>query len=108
MDFFNFVRSDVEQAVSTVKAQQSQAEELQTRSKASIPTVMSAWRGGDEKEYEADVQRKLIPAIAQLIAAIAGFGGNLGSIMGGLDGADQKISGMASGLGDTFGSFLKG
>ena len=108
MDIFNFVRGDVEQAVSTVKAQQSQAEELQTRSKASIPTVMSAWRGGDEKEYEDDVIRQIYPAIAQLILAIAGFGGDLGSIMGGLDGADQKISGMASGLGDTFGSFLKG
>ncbi len=108
MDMFNFVRGDVEQAVSTVKAQQSQAEELQTRAKASIPTVMSAWRGGDEKEYEADILRKLVPALAQLIMAIAGFGGNLGSIMGGIDQADKKISGMAGSLGDTFGSFLKG
>ena len=107
MDIFNFERGPVESAVSTVKSQQNQAEDLQTRAKGSIPKVTSAWRGGDEKEFEADVQRKLIPAIAKLIAAIAGFGGNLGGAMGIMDGADQKISGMASGLGDTFSSFLK-
>lgn len=107
MDFFNFERGPVEQVMSTVMKQKSEMEELQSKTQAYVPKVMSAWRGGDEQEFEADVQRKLIPAIMQLIAAIAGFGGNIGSAINVMDQADSKITSMVGGLGDMFGSFLK-
>jgi hypothetical protein len=42
-----------------------------------------------------------------LMAAIAGFGGNLGSVMNIFDQADSKVTSMVGGLGDVFGSFLK-
>jgi hypothetical protein len=49
----------------------------------------------------------LIPAIMKLIAAIAGFGGNLGGAMNIMDQADSKVTSMVGGLSDMFGSFLK-
>lgn len=107
MDFFNFERGPVEQVMSTVMSQKKEMEELQSKTQGYVPKVLGAWRGGDEKEFEADVQRKLIPAIMQLIAAISGFGGNLGSAMNIMDQADSKITSMVGGLGDMFGSFLK-
>ena len=107
MDFFNFERGPVESVISTVKSQQQQLEDLSSKTRAYSPTVMSAWRGGDEQEFEDDLVRKLLPAIANLIAAIAGFGGGLSSAMGVMDQADSKISSMVGGLGDMFGSFLK-
>jgi uncharacterized protein YukE len=107
MDFFNFERGPVEQVISTVMSQKSEMEDVQSKTQGYVPKVMSAWRGGDEREFEADVQRKLIPAIMKLIAAIAGFGGNLGGAMNVMDQADSKITSMVGGISDMFGSFLK-
>ena len=88
--------------VSTASQQASQAQNLLGQIQGYVPKVQSAWRGGDEKEFEADVQRKLIPAMMQLIAAISGFGGNLTKATGVMDSADKKIQGLANGLGDVF------
>jgi WXG100 family type VII secretion target len=97
-----FIRSQVEGVVSTASQQAGQAQNVLGQIQGYVPKVQSAWRGGDEKEFEADVQRKLIPAMMQLIAAISGFGGNLTKATGVMDQADKKIQGLANGLGDVF------
>ena len=107
MSIFKLVRAPAEEAISIVKKQQGQMEDMQSKTQGYVPKVLGAWRGGDEQEFEADVQRQLIPAIMNLIAAIAGFGGNLGSVMNIFDQADSKVTSMVGGLSDTFGSFLK-
>ena len=107
MSFLNFVRAPVEKAISTVMSQQKAMEELNTRTLGYVPRVEGAWRGGDEKEFEADMQRKLIPAIQKLMQAIGGFGGNLGGAMSVMDTADTKITGMVGGLADEFSKILK-
>lgn len=107
MNVFNLVRAPAEEAISIVMKQKGQMEDMQGKTQAYVPKVMGAWRGGDEQEFEADVQRKLIPAIQNLIAAISGFGGNLGGAMNIMDQADSKVTSMVGGLSDMFGSFLK-
>jgi WXG100 family type VII secretion target len=96
------VRAATEGVVSQAMQQAKAAEELLGTINGYIPKVQSAWRGGDEQEFEADVKRKLVPAMMQLIAAIAGFGGNLTKSMGVMDQADNKIKSLADGLGDVF------
>ena len=107
MSIFKLVRAPAEEAISIVMKQKGEMEDMQSKTQGYVPQVMSAWRGGDEQEFEADVRRQLIPAIMNLIAAIAGFGGNLGSVMNIFDQADSKVSSMVGGLSDMFGSFLK-
>jgi WXG100 family type VII secretion target len=96
------VRAATEGVVSQAMQQSKAAEELLGKINGYIPKVQAAWKGGDEKEFEADVQRKLVPGMTQLIAAIAGFGGNLTKSMGVMDQADNKIKSLADGLGDVF------
>jgi len=103
----NFEFGPVEDAISKVKLQHKAMEELQDKTQGYIPRVEGGWIGGDEKEFSADVKRKLIPAIVELIMAIAGFGGNLGSISNIMSQADSKGSNMVSGLADQFSSWLK-
>jgi uncharacterized protein YukE len=107
MSEFNFEFGPVEDAISKVKIQEKAMEDLQSKTLGYIPKVEGAWRGGDEKEFSADVQRKLIPAIKELIQAIAGFGSNLGSVGDIVSQADSKVTNMVSGLADKFGSWLK-
>jgi WXG100 family type VII secretion target len=101
-----FIRGQVEGVVSTASQQAGQAQNILGQIQGYVPKVQSAWRGGDEKEFEADVQRKLVPAMMQLIAAISGFGGNLTKATGVMDQADKKIQGLANGLGDVFGKIF--
>ena len=65
--------------------------------------MQSAWIGGDADEFAADVARKVIPAMTELIAAIGGININLNSATSIVDQADQKCQGMANQLGDLFG-----
>jgi WXG100 family type VII secretion target len=99
---FNFVRQAVEGVQSQASGQVKVAEELLSTVNGFVPKIQGAWRGGDEKEFEADVKRKLVPAMQQLIQAIAGFGTNLGQATQVMDSADQQIQGLANGLGDVF------
>ena len=51
-----FIRGQVEGVVSTASQQAGQAQNLLGQVQGFVPKVQSAWRGGDEKEFEADVQ----------------------------------------------------
>jgi hypothetical protein len=103
----NFEFGPVEDAISKVKLQHKAMEELQTKTQGYIPRVEGGWIGSDEKEFSADVRRKLIPAIVELAMAIAGFSSNLGAIGNIMGGADSKVTNMVGGLADQFGSWLK-
>jgi hypothetical protein len=50
-----------------------------------------AWIGGDADSFAEKVVTKLLPAIAELIAAIAGINLNLTDATSAVDEADQKI-----------------
>lgn len=99
---FNFVRSAAEGIISQAMQQANMAQSLLDQINGFVPTVQSAWRGGDEQAFEQAVGRQLVPAMMDLIAAISGFGGGLNKAIDILDSADQKIRGIADQLGDVF------
>ncbi len=102
MSFFQFVRSKVSEVSSGVSQQQQITSGVLDQIKGYIPKVQSAWIGGDEKEFEADVMRKIVPAMMELIAAIGGVNLNLNKATSVVDQADAKVKSMADELGDIF------
>jgi uncharacterized protein YukE len=101
--FLQFLRTDVSNVMSTVGQQQQIGGQVLDTIKGFVPKVQSAWIGGDEDEFAADVARKIVPAMTELIAAIAGINLNLTSATDIIDQADSKSQGMANQLGDLFG-----
>lgn len=100
---FQFLRNDVSNVMSQVKKQQGQADGVLSAIKGYVPKVQGAWIGGDADEFAADVARKLVPAMTELILAIAGINVNLTKATSTVDGADSKVKGLANQLGDVFG-----
>jgi uncharacterized protein YukE len=102
MSFLQFVRSEVSNVSSGVSQQQQIVSGVLDQIKGYIPKVQSAWIGGDEKEFEADVMRKVVPAMMELIAAIGGVNLNLNKATSVIDQADSKVKSLADELGDIF------
>jgi len=100
---FQFLRNDVTNVMSQVKKQQGTADGVLSAVKGYVPKVKGAWIGGDADEFAADVARKLVPAMTELILAIAGINVNLVKATSTVDGADSKVKGLANQLGDIFG-----
>jgi uncharacterized protein YukE len=97
-----FLRNEVSNVSTGVGQQKQIVSGIMDTIKGYVPRVQSAWIGGDADEFAADVGRKLIPALAELIAAIGGINLNLSKATDIIDQADTKVKGLASGLGDTF------
>jgi len=102
MSFFQFVRAEVSNVTSGISQQQNITSGVLDQIKGYIPKVQSAWIGGDEKEFEADVMRKVVPAMMELIAAIGGVNLNLSKATSIIDQADSKVKSLADELGDIF------
>lgn len=100
--FLQFIRDQVDNVTATVGQQQQVTSNVLDQIKGFVPKVQSAWIGGDADEFAADVARKLVPAMMELIAAIAGINLNLGKATGIVDQADSKAKGMADNLGELF------
>ena len=100
--FLQFIRDQVDNVTATVGQQQQVTSNVLDQIKSFVPKVQSAWIGGDADEFAADVARKLIPAMMELIAAIGGINLNLGKATGIVDQADSKVKGMADNLGELF------
>lgn len=102
--FFMFVKSGVEQAMSMISQQQDISQTHLDLVKGYVPKVQSAWIGKDAEEFAADVQRKVVPAFLELIAAFAGVNLNLTKSANMVDQADNQSKGLANQLGDLFGA----
>ena len=100
--FLQFIRDQVDNVTATVGQQQQVTSNVLDQIKGFVPKVQSAWIGGDADEFAADVARKLVPAMMELIAAIGGVNLNLGKATGIVDQADSKVKGMADNLGELF------
>jgi uncharacterized protein YukE len=104
MSVFQFIRGQVEQSSSMVSQAQNISQNVMQQIQSYPNIVGNAWIGGDADSFAEKVVTKLLPAIAELIAAIAGINLNLTDATSAVDEADQKIQGMAGQLGDLFGS----
>ena len=102
MSFLQFIRPDVSSIMSGINAQKMAVDTLLGQINSAVPRVQSAWIGGDADEFAADVQRKLIPAILALIAAIAGTNVNLTKAIDVVDQADKKVLSLANQLDGIF------
>lgn len=101
--FLQFLRNEVSNVISGVGQQQQIVSGVLDQIKSYVPKIQSAWIGGDADEFAADVGRKVVPAMVELIAAIGGINLNLGKATNVVDQADSKSKGMADQLGDLFG-----
>jgi len=102
MSVLQFLRSEVENVSAGVGQQQQIATGVLDQIKSYVPKVQAAWIGGDADEFAADVARRLVPAMMELIAAIAGISLNLTQATNTIDQADSSAQGMANSLGDVF------
>jgi WXG100 family type VII secretion target len=98
-----FIRNEVSNVMAGVGQQRQQVDGILNTIKSFIPKVQSSWIGGDADEFAADVGRKIVPAMTELIAAIAGINLNLSKATDVVDNADKKAKGMADSLGELFG-----
>lgn len=103
MSVLQFLRSEVENVSAGVGQQQQIASGVLDQIKSYVPKVQSAWIGGDADEFAADVARRLVPAMMELIAAIAGISLNLTKATNVIDQADKSVQSVADQLGDMFG-----
>jgi uncharacterized protein YukE len=99
---FQFLRNEVSGVMAGIGQQQQIVSGVLDKIKSFVPKVQSAWIGGDADEFAADVGRKVVPAMIELIAAIGGVNLNLTKATGVVDNADGKAKGMANQLGDLF------
>lgn len=102
MSFLQFLRGEVDNVMAGVGQQQQIVSGVLDQIKSYVPKVQSAWIGGDADEFAADVARKVVPAMMELIAAIGGVNINLTKATSVIDQADTKVKGMADQLGDMF------
>jgi uncharacterized protein YukE len=102
MSFFQFIRDSVSSVISGITQQQQITTGVMQQIMGFVPKIQAAWIGGDANEFAADVQRKVIPAIQNVIAAIGGVNINLNKATDVVDKADAKVKSMADGLGDMF------
>ncbi|MBM4423809.1 MAG: hypothetical protein FJ030_10500 [Chloroflexi bacterium] len=100
---FQFIRSQVDNVMSGVGQQQQIVSGVLDTIKGYVPKVQGSWIGGDADEFASDVARKIVPAMLELIAAIAGINLNLTKATGIIDQADNQCTQQAQSLGDLFG-----
>jgi WXG100 family type VII secretion target len=102
MSFFMMDIGGVQSAIQQVSQQHQTVQSVQDMAKQAQQTVMGSWIGGDEQAFNQAVLTKLLPAIMQLMAAIAGFGGNLTQGRDIMSTAEKAVKG----LGDQFGGLV--
>lgn len=106
MNFFQVIPNQVNDIMGKVSKQHQKTGDIMSQLKGYGPMVLGAWRGGDADEFVADLNRQILPAIAELMAAIAGVNVNLTKGLDIMSNADKQIKGLANGLGDVFGKIL--
>jgi len=97
-----FIRGQCENVSAGIGQQKQIVSNTLDQLKSYVPKIQSAWIGGDANEFAADVGRKLVPAMLDLIAAIAGINLNLDKATSIIDQADNACKGIVDGVGDLF------
>lgn len=103
MGFLQFLRGDVGNVMSGIGQQRQITENVLETIKGYVPKVQQSWIGGDADEFAADVARKIVPAMLELIAAIAGINLNLTKATNAVDQADSKSKSLVDNIAGLFG-----
>lgn len=102
MAVFQFIFSGVQNSMAQINQARGMAQNVMSQVRSYPNVVGSAWVGGDAEAFQEKVLTKLLPAIAELIAAIAGVNLNLTDATNTVEQADNKISGMVGNLQGVF------
>ena len=102
MTVFQVIRVEIVNVQSGVNQQKGIASGLLDTMKSYVPKVQAAWIGGDADEFAADFARKIVPAMVELIAAMAGINLNLSKAVGVVDQLEKKATSYVSQLSDEF------
>lgn len=100
------ISGPLQDIISRISKQVDVLGDIQSRFGGFASAIQGAWVGEDADAFVEEVQRRLLPEIMDLIAAIGGMPGGLSNAMDIMHGADSKGRGMVAGLGDMFGSIF--
>ncbi len=107
MSIFSFVADEVEEQVQQFQRQGEQTDRVMQNIRTGMnPIQGGAWTGQGAKAFINEIVSKVIPQIADLIAAIAGFGGGIGKAVGIVMQADKMVSGIVEQVGSVFESIF--
>lgn len=106
MEFFQVLFPQVSSVMQTVSQNQQMASGVLDTIKGFIPKILDAWTGDDATAFSNHVTQNLVPAMLELIAAIAGVNLNLGKGQDIVNQADQQIGQLADQIGDVFNSIF--
>lgn len=107
MSIFSFVADEIEEQVQQFQRQGEQTDRVMQNIRTGMnPIQGGAWTGQGAKAFINEIVSKLLPQIAELIAAIAGFGGGIGKALGVVMQADKMVSGIVEQVGSTFESIF--
>ena len=107
MSIFSCVIGEVEDVIQQVTQQANQVEEVVGGLRSGMgPVEGGGWTGEGANAFISEVQTRVIPEIAALIASIAGFGGGIGSAMGIIQQADNDVFGVVGNVVDVFDSIF--
>jgi len=100
---FTFIADEIVEQVNTYQKQNQQCEQTVGNIRQAMnPIQGGAWVGQGASAFIQEVISKLLPDIAQLIAAIAGFGGGMGKALNIMQNADKMVSGIADQVSGVF------
>ncbi|HRE46781.1 MAG TPA: WXG100 family type VII secretion target [Aggregatilineales bacterium] len=103
MSVFTFVANEIVEQINTYKGQGEQCDRVVSQIKTGVQPIQGgAWKGQGARAYIGVIIGQVIPHIIELIAAITGFGGNLGKALNIMNQADKMVSGIVGQVSDMF------
>jgi len=103
MSIFTFIADEISEQVQQYQRQQQQCEQVVGNIRQGMnPIQGGAWTGQGARAFIREIMTRLVPHIMELIAAIAGFGGNMTKALNVVTQADKMVSGIAGQLSDVF------
>ena len=107
MSIFSCVMDEVQDVVSQVVKQSQLVEDVSNAIRGGMqPITGGAWVGQGAQAFIDEVQSRLLPEVAALIASIGGFGGNINQAMDLVGEADDQVFGVVNNIAETFDSIF--
>lgn len=105
MAIFTFIAAQVQEQIQQFSRQADTCDRVVGNIRAGAQPIMNgAWIGKGAEAFKAEVVRRVIPQMLELIAAITGFGGKLTNAMNIVFQADKAVQGI---VGQVAGIFEK-
>jgi len=107
MSIFSCVMNDVQDVVSQVAQQSQQVEDVAGVIRTGMqPIAGGGWVGLGAQAFIDEVQSRLLPEIAALIASIGGFGGGITQALDIIGQGDNDVFGIVNSVSDIFDSIF--